>query len=136
VAVSRRTCSEVPNHLAGFSSRGPSAAPFQTQIEIEDAARLAGKARAAREARWPNIVLVHTPVHASRLNQIEVYFSIVQGKFLTPAAFDSLAALKRGLMAFKARYLRAAKPFKWTFTRRDLHGLLTKLRSFRASPTA
>ena len=85
-------------------------------------------------ARWPSIVLVHTPVHASWLNQIEVYFSIVQRKLLTPANFDNLAALKRGLMAFQARYQRAAKPFKWLFTRRDLHSLLTKLRSRRAYP--
>jgi DDE superfamily endonuclease len=84
-------------------------------------------------ARWPNIVLVHTPVHASWLNQIEVYFSIVQRKLLTPVDFDNLPALKRGLMAFQVRYQRAAKPFKWTFARRDLHLLLTKLRSHRAS---
>jgi hypothetical protein len=83
--------------------------------------------------RWPNIVLVHTPVHASWLNQIEVYFSIVQRKLLTPADFDSPAALKRGLMAFQARYQRAAKPFRWTFTRRDLHVLLNRLRSRRGS---
>ena len=70
-------------------------------------------------ARWPNIVLVHTPVHASWLNQIEVYFSIVQRKLLTPSDFESLADLKRNVMAFQARYQRAAKPFKWTFAQRD-----------------
>lgn len=96
-----------------------------------------GRRAAARlRAKWPNIVLVHTPVHASWLNQIEVYFSIVQRKLLIPADFDSLAALTRGLMAFQARYQRAAQPFKWTFTRRDLHVLLTKLRSCRASAPA
>ena len=76
----------------------------------------------------PNIVLVHTPVHASWLNQIEVYFSIVQRKLLTPSDFQTLADLKRNVMAFQARYQRAAKPFKWTFTRRDLHALLAKLK--------
>ena len=79
-------------------------------------------------SRWSNIVLVHTPVHASWLNQIEVYFSVVQRKLLTPSDFQSLADLKRNVMAFQARYQRAAKPFKWTFTRRDLHALLAKLR--------
>ena len=39
------------------------------------------------KAKWPNTVLVHTPVHASWLNQIEVYFSIVQRKLLTPNEF-------------------------------------------------
>ena len=83
-------------------------------------------------SRWPNIVLVHTPVHASWLNQIEVYFSVVQRKLLTPSDFEDLADLKRKLMAFQARYQRAAKPFKWTFTRRDLHILLIKLKKRRA----
>ena len=83
-------------------------------------------------SRWSNIVLVHTPVHASWLNQIEVYFSVVQRKLLTPSDFQSLADLKRNVMAFQARYQRAAKPFKWTFTRRDLHALLAKLKKRRA----
>ena len=58
-------------------------------------------------AKWPNVVLVHTPVHASWLNQLEVYFSIVQRKLLTPSNFDSLADLKHAVIAFKARYQRA-----------------------------
>ena len=83
--------------------------------------------------KWPNVVLVHTPIHASWLNQIEVYFSIVQRKLLTPSDFVDLGALSRGLMAFQNRYQRAAKPFRWTFTRRDLHVLIAKLRSHNAS---
>src|SRR3954470_9237586 len=55
-----------------------------------------GQRAAARlRAKWPNIILVHTPVHASRLNQIEVYFSIVQRKLLTPNDFANLAACAR-----------------------------------------
>jgi hypothetical protein len=90
--------------------------------------------RAADRVRtkWPNIVLVHTPVHASWLNQIEVYFSVVQRKLLTPSDFNSLIDLKQNVMAFQAHYQRAAKPFKWTFTRRDLHSLLSKLKKPRA----
>jgi hypothetical protein len=83
-------------------------------------------------AKWPNVVLVDTPVHASWLNQLEVYFSIVQRKLLTPSSFDSLTDLKHAVMAFQARYQRAAKPFKWTFTRRDLHLLLAKLKKRHA----
>lgn len=85
------------------------------------------------KAKWPNAILVHTPIHASWLNQIEVYFSIVERKLLTPSDFSDLGALRRGLMAFQSRYQRAAKPFKWTFTRRDLHVLIAKLRSHNAS---
>jgi len=94
-----------------------------------------GRRAAARlRAKWPNIILVHTPIHASWLNQIEVYFSIVQRKLLTPSDFADLSALKRGLIAFQHRYQRSAKPFKWTFTRRDLHVLLVKLKSHNGAP--
>ena len=77
--------------------------------------------------KWPNLILVHTPVHASWLNQIEVYFSIVQRKLLTPNDFPSLAALEAQLMRFQEHYQQSAKPFEWTFTRRDLHILLEKI---------
>ena len=80
-------------------------------------------------ARWPNVVLVHTPVHASWLNQIEIYFSIVQRKLLDPNDFESLADVERALTAFQLRYQSVARPFRWTFTRRDLRALLDKLRS-------
>jgi hypothetical protein len=79
-------------------------------------------------AKWRNVVLVHTPVHASWLNQIEVYFSIVQRKLLTPTDFASLAALRDQLMQFQQRYQQSAKPFEWTFTRSDLDALLEKLK--------
>jgi hypothetical protein len=87
-----------------------------------------GNSASARlRARWPNIVLVHTPVHASWLNQIEVYFSVVQRKLLTPSDFRSLADLRRHLMKFQNRYEQSAKPFEWTFTRHDLEILLVRL---------
>jgi hypothetical protein len=78
-------------------------------------------------AKWPNAILVHTPVHASWLNQIEIYFSIVQRKVLTPNDFCSLAELEDRLLAFQDHYERTASPFKWTFTRRDLHDLLARI---------
>ena len=88
-----------------------------------------GQRAAARlRAKWPNIILVHTPVHASWLNQIEVYFSIVQRKLLTPNDFANLAALRDQLMRFQQRYQQSAKPFEWTFTRSDLDALLEKLK--------
>jgi hypothetical protein len=79
--------------------------------------------------------LVHTPVHASWLSQIEVYFSIVQRKLLTPSDFESFADLKQNAMAFPARYQHAAKPFTWTFTRRDLHVLPAKPKKRALQPT-
>jgi hypothetical protein len=77
--------------------------------------------------QWPQIVLVHTPVHASWLNQIEIYFSIIQRKVLTPNDFRSLAEVEDRLLRFQERYEQAATPFQWTFTRADLVKLLAKL---------
>jgi hypothetical protein len=70
---------------------------------------------------------VHTPVHASWLNQVEIYFSIVQRKVLTPNDFESRAQLEDRLMRFRDHYEAIAKPFDWRFTRRDLRELLVKL---------
>ena len=85
------------------------------------------RAVARLQARWPKLVLIHTPIHASWLNQIEIYFSVVQRKVLTPNDFASLGAVRERLLRFQEHYVDAAKPFQWTFTRRDLTALLAKL---------
>ena len=85
------------------------------------------RAQARLRAAWPQLVLVHTPVHASWLNQIEIYFSIVQRKVLTPNDFTALAEVEDRLLRFQEHYQRAATPFRWTFTRQDLAALLAKL---------
>jgi DDE superfamily endonuclease len=79
------------------------------------------------QAAYPNLVLVHLPVHASWLNQIEIYFSIVQRKVLTPNDFCSLGAVKDRILRFQEHYERLAKPFEWKFTRKELKKLLGKL---------
>jgi hypothetical protein len=87
------------------------------------------KAAARLRAHWPTLTLVHTPVHASWVNQIEIYFSIVQRKVVTPNDFTSLPELEDRLLAFQARYEQTARPFRWTFTRADLAPLLAKLKA-------
>ena len=72
-------------------------------------------------------MLVHGPIHASWLNQIEIYFSIVQRKVLTPNDFHSLQELSQRLLAFERHYQNFVKPFEWSFTRKDLTVLLRKL---------
>jgi len=69
-------------------------------------------------SQWPNLLLVHTPVHAGWLNRIEIYFSIVQRKALTPNDFRSLNELEQRLLAFQQHYEETASPFQWTFTRK------------------
>jgi transposase len=77
--------------------------------------------------QFPNAIMVHTPVHASWLNQIEIYFSIVQRKALSPNDFTDLDAIIDRLNAFETRYNQTARPFKWKFTTTDLDELLTRL---------
>ena len=78
------------------------------------------------QARWPNLILVHLPVHASWLNQIEIYFSILQRKALTPADFSSQALITDRILGFQNHYQTVARPFAWRFTRRDLARLLNR----------
>jgi hypothetical protein len=88
------------------------------------------RGQAARDrlrARWPNLRLVHLPVHASWLNQIEIYFSILARKALTPCHFDSLEQLADRVIDFQNHYQPTARPFDWTFTRTDLNNLLARL---------
>ena len=79
------------------------------------------------QSAWPNLILVHTPVHASWLNQAEIYFSIVQRKVLTPNDFPDLDTLEQHLLAFGRRYEQIATPFEWKFTRADLDRLAHRL---------
>jgi hypothetical protein len=79
--------------------------------------------------KYPRIVPVHGPVHASWLNQIEIYFSILQRKVLTPNDFPSLGAVSERLFAFERHYEAIAKPFEWKFTRHDLSKLLDRIKT-------
>ncbi|HEY8822390.1 MAG TPA: hypothetical protein VIM49_10660 [Dermatophilaceae bacterium] len=71
--------------------------------------------------------MVHTPVHESWLNQVEVYFSIIQRKALSPNDFTDLDVVEQRPTRFEIRYNAAAKPFKWKFTTTDLSDLLNRL---------
>jgi hypothetical protein len=79
------------------------------------------------QGAWPNLTLVHLPVHASWLNQIEIYFSIVQRKVLTPNDFKDLSEVEQRLLGFQRHYEQTAMPFDWRFTRVDLDDLLRRL---------
>jgi hypothetical protein len=77
--------------------------------------------------RWPNAMLVQLPIHASWINQVEIYNSIIQRKVLTPNDFADLAEIEQPLAAFERRYQQTAAPFEWKFTRHDLALLMKKL---------
>jgi hypothetical protein len=87
-----------------------------------------GHTSAQRLSQWyPNAMQIHTPIHASWLNQIEIYLSIVQRKVLTPNDFPDLQTLETKLLRFQSYYETIATPFEWKFTRDDLKRLLAKL---------
>jgi hypothetical protein len=79
------------------------------------------------EGQWRNLRLIHLPIHASWINQIEIYFSIVQRKVLTPNDFVDVKEVAHRLLAFQHRYEQTAAPFDWRFTRDDLNDLLRRL---------
>jgi hypothetical protein len=93
-----------------------------------------GKASIERMAKaWPKARLVHLPVHASWLDQIEIYFSILQRKVLTPNDMTDLDALTDRVLAFQDRYNATATPFDWRFTRTDLDRLLAHITAHEAA---
>jgi transposase len=79
------------------------------------------------EGRYDNLRLIHLPVHASWLNQVEIYFSVVQRKVLTPNDFVDLVEVEQRLLGFQRRYEQTAQPFDWRYTRSDLDQLLRRL---------
>jgi DDE superfamily endonuclease len=95
---------------------------------VDNGSSHAGQASIDRlEGAYRNLRLIHLPVHASWLNQIELYFSIVQRKALTPNDFDDPDALADRLRRFADHYRQLATPFDWTFTRDDLDRLLARI---------
>ncbi len=70
--------------------------------------------------RDKRIILLHTPIHASWLNQVEIYFSIIQRKVLTPNDFATLEAVRVRLRLYEELSNCTPHPFEWRFTRQDM----------------
>lgn len=87
-------------------------------------------------AQFPRVTVVHLPTHASWLNQIEIYFSILKRKALTPADFDSVDALQERILGFQCRYNERAEPFTWNYTRKQLKQHLQRVAQHEAAYAA
>jgi transposase len=97
-------------------------------IIVDNGSDHRGQAAAGRlRDAHPNAIMIHTPVHASWLNQVEIVFSVIQKKVLTPGDFPGLGTLSYALLAFVHRYNRTARPFNWKFTAHDLTALLGRI---------
>jgi hypothetical protein len=96
-----------------------------------------GEASVARLRRiYPNAILVHLPVHASWLNQVEVYFSLLQRKVLTPNDSTDLRDLELRIRLYEELTNKQPKPFVWTFTKYDLFNLLQRIARREAATRA
>ena len=87
-----------------------------------------GEAAAQRMSRGhPNAIMVHLPVHASWLNQVEVYFALLQKKVLTPNDSADLLELEMRIRLYEELTNEQPRPFAWRFTKYDLFDLLQRL---------
>jgi len=68
----------------------------------------------------PRVHLHFTPTHASWLNQVELFFSILERRLLRRGEFDSVDELTRRIISFIKDYNRKAAPFRWTYEGRPL----------------
>ncbi|MCC9310831.1 IS630 family transposase [Kitasatospora sp. RB6PN24] len=116
------------NLVAQVMTQEPYASAKRVFWIVDNGSSHRGKKAADRlAAAFPNAVMVHTPVHASWLNQVEIYFSVVQRKVVSPNDFTDLAQVGDRLRVFEDRYNATAQPFQWRFTTSDLDDLLARL---------
>jgi hypothetical protein len=95
-------------------TREPYASARRVCWIVDNGSSHRGHASVDRMAKaWPTVTLVHLPVHASWLSQVEIYLSIVQRKVLTTNDFLDLADVVARLEAFEDHYDFIAKPFNW-----------------------
>ena len=141
-------------HLMGRCEPSTGIAPFEALVEqvmtqepygsakrvfwvVDNGSSHRGQASVERmAAHWPTCVLVHTPVHASWLNQVEIVFSVIQRKVVSPNDFHNLAQIEARLSDFEIRYNATASPFDWKFTATDLNDLLGRLDAHEQSTIA
>lgn len=106
-------------------------------VVVDNGSDHRGKAAIERlRTAHPNAVMVHTPVHASWLNQVEIFFSVIQKKVISPNDFPSLEKLSETLLAFVDRYNQTAGPFNWKYTADDLKDLLHRISEHEKQDTA
>jgi hypothetical protein len=111
-----------------FMTQEPYRSATRVFVVVDNGSAHRGKKSIKRlQGRYKNLILVHTPVPASWVNQAEIYFSVVQRKALQPNNFPDLETLERTLLAFGRHYEQIARPFEWKFTRKKLNELLKRL---------
>jgi transposase len=114
----------------------PYASASRVFVIVDNGSDHRGKKAARRlRAAWPKAIMIHTPVHASWLNQVEIFFSIIQKKVVSPNDFASTGQLAATLLAFTGRYNQTAQPFNWKYTAEDLARTLERISAREEPPT-
>lgn len=125
--VERNTIQTFDTFVAGVMSTQPYASANRVFWIVDNGTVHRGQRAVDRlQSAWPTLRLVHLPVHASWLNQIEIYFSVLQRKALTPDDFAALEEIAARILGFQEHYQVIAEPFAWKFTRADLDRLLAR----------
>ena len=84
-------------------------------IVLDNGSSHTSKATRVWLAEHPRFTVHYTPAHASWLNQVEAFFSILTRKLLRRGEFSSREDLVAKMMAFIEHYSETAKPFKWVY---------------------
>jgi hypothetical protein len=114
--------------VADLMALEPYASARRVYLVCDNGSSHLGRASIDRTAKkWPNVLLVHLPVHASWLNQIEIVFSILQRKVLSPNDLTNLLQLADRIVAFERHFNAEPRSFDWRFTRADLEVFLKRL---------
>jgi hypothetical protein len=108
-------------------SQQPYASAGRVFVIVGNGSDHRGRKAIRLRAAWPNAIMIHTPVHASWLNQAEIVLSIIQKKVISPNDFTSTAQLATTLLAFIGRYNQTAQPFNWKYTAADLARFLNRI---------
>ncbi len=107
--------------IALVLDNGPTHAPKQLPSFVQEL-EIASDGKLTMQLYW-------LPVNASWLDQIEIWFSLLQRKLLLPNHFSSLDELEHTIADFITHYNQTAKPLKWSYTVEQLeHKLATRLR--------
>jgi hypothetical protein len=118
--------------VAQVMSRKPYRSAKRVFWVVDNGSSHRGQAAVRRMVKaHSNLILLHTPVHASWLNQVEIYFSLVQRKVLTPNDFADLADVERRLLLYQELSNQNPRPFDWSFDREKLAEFLQRVEARR-----
>lgn len=93
---------------------------LKIHLVLDNGSSHTSKATRAWIAAHPRFTVTYTPKHASWLNMVEIFFSILTKRLLRRGEFTSRDHLAGKILKFIAHHSRTAKPFRWRYDGRPL----------------